>query len=70
MAGAEHFLDGIQDAGANVAIDDTDGAQGERRKGRFGCRHKKAPPASGAPELGIGYFAPVRAPCKWAVAAR
>jgi hypothetical protein len=33
VPGTENFLDGIQDAGSDVAVDDTDGAQGERREG-------------------------------------
>ena len=32
VAAAEHLLDGVQDAGADVAIDDADGAEGQRRK--------------------------------------
>ncbi len=45
VAGAEDFLDGIQHAGADVAIHDADGAEGERRKRGFGALHCRAPPA-------------------------
>jgi hypothetical protein len=30
VSGAKNFFDCIQDAGADVAVDDTDGTQGER----------------------------------------
>ena len=35
MPGAEDFLDGIQNTGADIAVDDTDSAQGERCEGCF-----------------------------------
>jgi hypothetical protein len=35
MAGAKHFLDGIQHTGADVTIDHTNSAQGERAKRRL-----------------------------------
>ena len=37
MAGAEYFLDRVQNAGADVAVDNADGAQSERRKRRLRC---------------------------------
>jgi hypothetical protein len=36
VAGSEDLLDGVQHAGADIAIDHTDGAQGERCERRFG----------------------------------
>src|SRR5258708_21795921 len=40
MAGAEHLLDRVQHAGADIAIDHADGAQGERGQRRFGFLHR------------------------------
>jgi hypothetical protein len=35
MPRAKDLLDGIKDTGADVAVDDTDGAEGQRREGGF-----------------------------------
>ena len=37
MAGTEDLLDGVQDTGSDVAIDNADGAKRECWQGRFGC---------------------------------
>ena len=33
----EHFFEGVQDAGSDVAVHNTDRAQSERRERRFRC---------------------------------
>ena len=37
MARAKNLFHGVQDAGSDVAVDNADGAERERRKRRFGC---------------------------------
>ena len=43
VAGTKHLLDRVQDTGANVTVNNADGAQREGGEGRFGCCHEFTP---------------------------
>jgi hypothetical protein len=62
MARAKNLFQGIQDAGSNVAVDDTDGAQGQGAERSFGRGHKKSAQHQGWAFIqNVGDFAPVLA---------